>query len=160
MDVASHPRDRLLCLGGYQTVAAPVFASPFPELSSLPASRAHFPAAEAATLRSGTQQWPRGAQALFPGQCGWSWAPFAAPLSRTRSFQQAGMGEFMYWWPEGSVFPGGTLRDIVCAVGWCLWTGFPNNPCEAFQPQSLWKRRPEPHRWEHGTCQGVLDTGS
>lgn len=53
-------------------------------------------------------------QPLFPGQCGWRWVLFPAPLSRTRSFQRAGMGEFKCGWPEGSVFPAQTRRDIVC----------------------------------------------
>lgn len=158
MDVASHPRDRLLCLRGYQTVAAPAFASPFRGLSSLPSSRAHFPGAEAATLSSGTQQRPRGAQSLFPGQCGWSWAQFPAPLSRTRSFQKAGMGE-VYVLVAGRLhFPRrdtqGCCLCVLSLVGWrggCAseqGTRFPNDPCEAFQPQSSWKRRAEPHWWE------------
>lgn len=99
----------------------------------------------------------RGAQSVFPGHCDQSWAPFPAPLSRTRGFQQAGMGEFMCWWPEGSVFPGGTHRDVVCVCSG-MERGFPNVPCEAFQPQFSWKRRAEPHCRQHGTCQGVLDT--
>lgn len=151
-------------------MAAPAFASPFRELSFPTASRAHFPGAEAATLCSGTQQQPRGAQSLFPGQCGWSWAPFPAPLSRTRSFQQAGMGEVYVSMAGRLRFPRtdtqGHCPRVLSPVGWrggcasARGTRIPNDPCEAFQPQSSWKRRAEPHWWEHGTSQGRMDTES
>lgn len=170
MDVASHPRDRLPCLRGYQTVAAPAFASSFRELSSLPASRAHFPGAEAATLCSGIQQSPRGAQSLFPGQCGRSWAPFPAPLSRTRSSQEAGMGEVAVWRLEGSILPGETCRDIVCVC--CpQWDGEGVVPLNRVQGSQMIPVRPfslNP-RGKGGlnltggsmeTSQGVMDTES
>lgn len=163
-------RDGLLCLRGYQTVAAPVFASPFRELSFPTASRAHFPGAEVGTLRSGTQQRPHGAQSLLPGQCGWSWAPFPAPLSRTRSFQQAGMGEVYVSMAGRLRFPQTDVQGhclcVMSSVGWrggcaSAWGArLPNDPCEAFQPQSSWKRKAEPHWWEHRTSQGLMDTES
>lgn len=151
-------------------MAAPAFAFPFRELSFPTASRAHFPGAEAAALRSGTQQRPCGAQSLFPGQSGWSWAPFPAPLSRTRSFQQAGMGDVYVSMAGRLRFPRtdtqGHCPRVLSPVGWrggcasARGTRIPNDPCEAFQPQSSWKRRAEPHWWEHGTSQSLMDTES
>lgn len=144
-------------------MAAPAFASPSRELGSLPASRAHFLGAEAATLCSGTQQRPRGAQSLFPGQRGWSWAPFPAPLSRERSFQRGNLCVGGQKAPFSQERRAGTLCVCVVPRGSCAserGTRLPNDPCEVFQPQSLWKRKAEPHWWERGTSQGVTDTES
>lgn len=141
-----------------------------PLLSESSASQQHPGLISRELRRPRFAQGHNSSHVVLSGQCGWSWAPFPAPLSRTRSFQQAGMGEVYVSMAGRLRFPRtdtqGHCPHVLSPVGWrggcasARGTRIPNDPCEAFQPQSSWKRRAEPHWWEQGTSQGLMDTES